>query len=133
MSERPQRWLRLLVPIAGLSVVPLVGLVYAATTTFGPSTEKPESSATPFNGADAGTTKPRTRTAKPGAARTAGAKLCCEKLHELAQTSEVDKRATFLAAGAACEAADSDVEAFKQVNSICGGERVDIPPECKSP
>ena len=132
MSEGPRRWVKLLVPIAGLSVIPLVGLIYAATTTFAPGSEKKEPSASPSDSSAPGRTQPRANLPRSGVPRAAEAKICCEKLRELAQTSEVDQRATFLAAGAACDAADNDEQAFKQVTSICGGERVDIPSECKN-
>ena len=137
MSEEPRRWLKLLVPLAGLSVVPLIGLIYAATTTFGAGAAKADASSSSID-ADAGSS--RSSTTKTGSSRfpkstpgrNASAKLCCEKLHDLAQVAEIDKRATYLAAGTACEAADDDREAFRQVASITGGERVELPPECKS-
>ncbi len=134
MAQGPKRWLKLLVPIGGLSIVPLVGIVYAATTTFGGAGAKPSASGLSVLEADAApAARPRTRGGQPAPPRNASAKACCDKLHELAQTAEVDKRATFLAAGAACDAAETDAAAYRQVASVCGGDRTDIPPECKAP
>lgn len=135
MAEGPRRWLRIVLPIGGLSIVPLAGLIYAATASVGGSDAKPTSSSLDLLSGSAAPTMPspaRPKPAKPAPPRAANAKACCEKLRGLAQTSEeVDKRATYLAAGAACDAAETDDQAFKQVASICGGDRTEIPAECK--
>ncbi|MFO0617716.1 MAG: hypothetical protein U0414_34295 [Polyangiaceae bacterium] len=146
--------LKIVLPLVGLSLLPLAGLVYAATASFGPkarasssasavvSSKKP--AAKPADdmedeGAPGAEPKPAgpTPVAKPTALGKLGANsrapqhtLCCEKLSDMGQSASPKDKATLLAAASACSAAPSFEGALKQVASIVDGA-VDLPSECQ--
>jgi hypothetical protein len=147
------KWVLTALPIAGLAIVPLAGLVYVSTASFG----KPASSASPSASASSltvpihedelpndpvvGKRSTTPKVAKPsglfpnagglagGREKDAATKLCCEKLSDLAQNSDVGARASYSAAAAACNAAPSSAGALKQVASILDGH--EVPSECE--
>ena len=128
------RWIKLALPIAGLSAIPVIGLGYVAVATIGPTktsaAEADSDSDAPKAGSASkrsGSKSARSTGRKP---RDDAARLCCEKLVDLAQSAEIEKRSTYLNASKACDAAESDEEAVKQVASIIGGDRLEVPPEC---
>ncbi|HTJ80693.1 MAG TPA: hypothetical protein VL400_03185 [Polyangiaceae bacterium] len=145
-------WLWVALPVAGLLVVPTVGLVYAATSDFGhgaasSSADALEDGLLPGEtDAEAGAGKSTTgakrpiRSRKTTAAtrprgsqkpRVDGAALCCAKLDELGKTAPLESRGTYLAAARVCEAADDEETAKKQARSAVGAARAEVPDECK--
>jgi hypothetical protein len=128
-----RRWLWVALPIAGLSIVPLIGLVYAATATFGKGAEAEEATDVEAGGdggvAKKGKTKGKTpkSTTKP---RTDGAAECCAKLRELGKTAPLDARASYLSAAQACEAAPDEERAFKIAKSNVQTAKHELPDEC---
>jgi hypothetical protein len=130
-------WLRIALPIVGLLLVPSVGLIYAATATFGKS-EGETGADEEVVGADGGRTK-RTKAAKgksTGAGkgttkpRTDGAASCCEKLRELGKTAPIDARGSYLSAAQACEAAPDEDRAFRIARSNVQTAKHEVPEEC---
>ncbi len=143
-------WVWVALPVAGLLVVPLAGLVYAMTSSFGhdaaglasgaPVTEGAEGeldgdlrTTTPA-GARKSTAKTKRTTAKAKTSqkpRSDGAAVCCAKLEELGKSAPLDTRGTYLAAARVCEAADDAETAFKQARSAVGAARAEVPEECQ--
>ncbi len=138
-------WLWVALPVAGLLVVPLVGLVYAATSTFGKGEpETATSAALAPNDDDAEPGKPgaatksrKTTAKKPSAKGRAGkprsdaASPCCAKLHELGKTAEVGERAPYLSAAAACDAAPDADKAYARVKANLKTSKTEVPAECE--
>lgn len=128
-----RRWLWVALPVAGLSIVPLVGLVYAATATFGKSAGAEESADEEVS-ADGGPGKKgkaRTKTSKPTTKpRTDGAAECCAKLRELGKSAPLDARASYLSAAQACESAPDEERAFKIAKSNVLTAKHELPEEC---
>ncbi|NUP05071.1 MAG: hypothetical protein HOW73_03305 [Polyangiaceae bacterium] len=140
---RPPSWLWVALPITGLLLVPLIGLLYAATTSFGKGDEENADAATsadleegdePATGAAArrkkATAKKARSTKSTSRARTDSAAICCAKLHELGKTEPVEDRSRYLSAAAACEAASDAETAFKRVASSLRIAKLSPPPEC---
>lgn len=152
-GARSSRWL-LGVGLGGLLLVPVVGTVYLGVADFGGGEAATIGSSAPRlrarapgapgaitddDGEDGASADPRTRpgtgegpssTRREAKPRTDGAVLCCTKLRELGKGAPLDTRASYLAAATACDAAPSADRAFKQVQSVLGGSRVEIPDEC---
>lgn len=145
-------WLWVALPITGLMLVPTIGLLYAATTTFGVGEPATADSATPADGDEDGAPTPGAKT-KGGASKkvsksgktlkptksaghTAGrprsdeASLCCTKLRELGKTAEIAERAPYLSAASSCEAASDAEIAWKRVKSQLAVAKLELPPEC---
>ncbi|MBK6516137.1 MAG: hypothetical protein IPG04_19065 [Polyangiaceae bacterium] len=142
-SKAPS-WLWVALPIAGLSVVPLVGLAYTATTTFGKGgdTVDSASSADALDDEDGATgaavskkktpAKKSTARAKGSRPRSDSAGACCTALHELGKTEPIDQRGRYLSAAAACEAAPDADTALKRVASSLRLAKIEPPPECEA-
>lgn len=154
-STRGSRWL-LGLGIVGLLLVPILGTAYLGFADFGTTEAAPSSAPSgasaagrrgraatePGEPADDGPAEPADPRARPGTRdststarreaqpRTDGAVLCCTKLRELGKGAPLDTRASYLAAATACDAAPSEDRAFKQVQSVLGGSRVELPDEC---
>lgn len=143
--------LKIVLPLVGLSLLPLAGLVYAATASFGPKTKASASAsassakrsapkpADDLDEGDASDAKPASAptAAKPtGAARPAANSkaaqqtFCCEKLSDMARSAAPKEKATLLAAASACSAAPSWEGALKQINTVIDGA-VELPNECR--
>lgn len=143
MAEGIPRWVKMAVPIAGLSIVPVLGFGYIAVASLGPSKAAASSASADLDPDSAGpgeagpkgksksTGSKSSKSPKSKAPRDDVARLCCEKLVDLAQSAEIEQRSTYLNASKACESAESDDEALRQVASNLGLEKIDIPPECK--
>lgn len=143
-------WLWVALPVAGLLIVPMIGLVYAATSTFGRGEPEPSSSVPLDDGDDlsepgvgipgiskAGTKKAKRTTtgsragkmsAKP---RSDSAAPCCARLHELGKTSPLDVRPAFLSAAAACDAAPDADKALLRAKGNLRATKAEIPEECE--
>ncbi len=128
-------WLRIALPIAGLLVVPFVGLVYAATASFGKAEEDETTEEAGAATADGGKAKKGKGKAKSAKAttkpRTDGAAECCEKLRELGKTAPIDQRATYLSAAQACEAAPDEDRALRVARSNVKTAKHELPAECE--
>lgn len=147
--------LKIVLPLVGLSLLPLAGLVYTASASFGPKTKASSSAAAgsarktaakpiddgddePPPALDVTTPTPKgpTVVVKPTSLLRSGGQskapqhaLCCEKLSDMAQSATPKDKATLLAAASACSAASSFEGALKQVAGIVEGS-VDVPSEC---
>lgn len=154
-GARGSRWL-LGLGLGGLLLVPILGTAYLGVADFGPTEAVPSGAASggaaagkrgravaqPSEPADEDAAEAADPRARPGTSdgtsntrreakpRTDGAVLCCTKLRELGKGAPLDTRASYLAAAAACDAAPSEDRAFKQVQSVLGGSRVELPDEC---
>lgn len=145
-------WLWVALPVAGLLIVPTVGLVYAATSDFGHGAASSSADALADGllpgetdaaaGAGRSTTGAKrpirsrkspvaTRPRSSQKPRVDGAALCCAKLDELGKTAPLESRGTYLAAARVCEAADDEETAKKQARSAVGAARAEVPDECK--
>jgi len=147
-------WLWIALPVGALLVVPTVGLVYAATSSFGHGPKEDASGAVVLGGDAPGESdgddrvgtspanpaaKKPTRGRKTGAARvrttqkprTDGAQICCAKLDELGKSAPLDSRGTYLAAARLCTSADDEESAKKQARSAVAVGRAEVPEECK--
>lgn len=150
--------LKIVLPLVGLSLLPLAGLVYAATATFGPKTSASAAASSSAGkraapksaddldeeGAGASTIGPTTTPpsgpvpvvkatslGRHGAnSKSPQQTLCCEKLMEMSQTAGAKDKATLLAAASSCSAAPSLDGALKQVAGIIEGA-VELPNECQ--
>lgn len=146
-SSSRTSWLWVALPVTGLLIVPMIGLVYAATSTFGKGEPEPSSSV-PLDegddppepgvlGAKAGGKKPKrtttgSRVGKMGAKpRTDSAAACCSRLHELGKTAPLDVRPPYLSAAAACDAAPDADKAFLRVKGNLRATKAEIPEECE--
>lgn len=131
-----------MLPVAGLLVIPSVGLVYTATTTFGKGADESASasSADTEDGVpgakrtrSGSTSSKRTKTPKTSHPRSDSAGPCCVKLRELGTTLPVEERGRYLSAATTCEGApDADV-AIKRVNSNLKVGGSEVPTECELP
>lgn len=146
--------LKIVLPLVGLSLLPLAGLVYAATASFGPKASSSASASASAGkraapkavddpddeapGAPIGPTTPTgpvpivkaTSLGRTGAnTKNPQHTLCCEKLTEMSQTAGAKDKATLLAAASSCSAASSFEGALKQVAGIIEGA-VELPNEC---
>jgi hypothetical protein len=155
---RLPKWLFTVLPLAGLGVLPLAGLVYVAVAPSSPNptgaTSTPSNTTavirasdlpdSPFVSHPMETPPPRPTSFVAGAMnhaafaapatavqRDAAKHLCCEKLTDLAQAAEVSVRATFQAASAACNGAPTNDDAYRQVASIIEGSAAAVPSECR--
>jgi hypothetical protein len=151
-GTRGSRWL-LGLGFGGLLVVPIVGTVYLSVADFGPTEAAAVGSSTaggrlraPVGPGsvtdDDDATEPEDPRARPGTResaalgrreakpRTDATSICCTKLRELGKGASLESRASYLAAATACDAAPNEERAFKQVQSVLGGSRVEIPDEC---
>lgn len=130
---RSRRWLWVALPIVGLSIVPLVGLVYAATATFGKASAEgaDEDEEGSVDGGAGKKGKARTKTSKAAPKpRSDGAAECCAKLRELGKTAPLDARATYLSAAQACESAPDEDRALKIARSNVQTAKHELPEEC---
>jgi hypothetical protein len=133
------------VPVGGLLVIPIIGLVYAATASF---VDEPPSSSARAAGSDladdddepgpTGTKAtrrkaPRSRAAAGGPKRHDEAAVCCNKLEQLGRTAPMEERGAYVAGAAACKAAPDAERAFAQAASVIGGSRGEVPEECQPP
>lgn len=134
-------WIWSMLPVAGLLVIPAVGLFYTATTSFGKGADSAAAgSAEADEDAPPGTKKTRgassskrTKTSKTSHPRNDSAGPCCLKLRELGTTLPVEERGRYLSAATTCEGApDSDV-ALKRVNSNLKVGGAEVPAECELP
>ncbi len=134
-SRAPSRrhaWLRIALPLVGLSLVPAVGLIYAATASFGKAEEEGEEAAgasVDGGAAKKGKIKPKAAKGAPKP-RTDGAAECCAKLRELGKTAPLDARASYLSAAQACEAAPDEDRALKVAKSNVQTAKHELPEEC---
>lgn len=120
-------WLKLALPIVLLSLVPIVGTVYAMVADFGPK-------ATAEEGAASGSAAAGTKRKRPTAAKGEGKadlEACCERLREMGTEGAIDKRATFLAAAEICENATTAKAGFKGVKSALKTDYQSVPSECE--
>lgn len=126
-------WLRVALPLVGLSLVPAVGLIYAATASFGKGSDETAADEEAA-GVDGGVAKKgRAKSKAPKAApkpRTDGAAECCSKLRELGKTAPLDARASYLSAAQACESAPDEDRAFKIAKSNVQTAKHELPEEC---
>jgi hypothetical protein len=138
-------WLWVALPIVGLSIVPLVGLVYAATTTFGATAEPAGSGSAGaldedgealLPGATKGSkTKAKSKsgsTTKTTSSRGDEADACCNKLRELGKSAEKAARTKYLGAASLCQSANDPEAAYKRVERNLKIGSLDIPEECVS-
>jgi hypothetical protein len=142
-------WLWVALPVTGLLIVPLVGLVYAATSSFGRDSAASSASGAPVGDlgdgeldGDLSTTQvgnkktPSKARRAPAKARTSqkprtdGAAICCAKLEELGKTAPLESRGTYLAAARVCGSADDEETALKQARSAVKAARAEVPEEC---
>lgn len=137
-------WLWVALPVAGLSVVPIVGLAYTATTSFGKgpdaldsatSAESPDEEDGPPGAAvtkrkTSTTKKPTSARGKSSRPRSDSAGPCCAVLHDLGKSEPVEQRGRYLSAASACEAAPDADTALKRVASSLRLAKIDPPPEC---
>jgi hypothetical protein len=133
-KDRRAGWLRVAVPVAGLLIVPTVGLLYAATTSFDPSAETAAEGETGDTSATSKGGKkklPKGMKSSPKP-RSDGAADCCAKLHDLGRTAPVDQRAAYLSAAQACDAAPDEDKAMQAAKSTVKSSRQDLPPECEN-
>jgi hypothetical protein len=137
-------WLLPGIAIGGLMLVPLVGLAYAATTSFGKDAPA-DGSAKPAEDDD---DEPGAKTAKTSKAkakkptsassarsrnkapRSDEAAPCCEALRELGKEAPVEQRAAYLSAASSCDAASSAAIAKKRVGNQLRTAKVDVPEAC---
>lgn len=143
-SARPS----LLVPalaVGGLLVLPAVGLVYAATTTFGADEPDAATSGAAVDedgepvpaGAKKGKTarKPITtassRVRAKGTPRTDEAAECCAALHENAKSAPVEQRGVLLSAAQACESATTPAVAKRRVATQLRSLQITAPEACE--
>lgn len=143
-------WLWVALPVGGLLVVPMFGLFYTATTSFGKDDAEASASASSaesdeaededdepagagaFRKTSKKTSRKKSKAAKGSRPRADSAAVCCAKLHELGKTEEVENRSRYLSAAAACEAAPNAETAFRRVASSLRIGKVEGPPECES-
>lgn len=140
-SRSSATWLWIALPIVGLSIVPVIGLVYAATTSFGKGADASAESATVLEDDLDGTGVPgakkkstssrKTKTTKTASARTDEAETCCAKLRDLGKTAEIAERSKFLGAASLCQGAADAQTAYKRVERNLRVAGIDIPPECE--
>lgn len=131
-----------MLPVAGLLVIPSVGLVYTATTTFGKGADESASASSVDLDEEipgvakrtrSGSSSKKTKTPKSSHPRSDSAGPCCLKLRELGTTLPVEERGRYLSAATTCEGApDSDV-AIKRVNSNLKVGGAEVPTECELP
>lgn len=130
--------------VGGLLVLPAVGLVYAATTSFGLNETAPASSATALDdeGEPVKTAAKKAKTRKPvsaasskarpkGEPRTDEAAECCAALQESVKTAPVEQRSIILSAIEACESATTPIVARRRVSTQLRSLRVKIPDACE--
>lgn len=153
--------LKIVLPLVGLSILPLAGLVYAASASFGPKTKASSSAsasaakkstakpADDLDGPEAeGDTTADTKPAKapavskPGAGRPIGNNavghnkaaqqtFCCEKLSDMARSASPQDKATLSAAASACSASPNWEGALKQIMTVVDGA-FELPNECQN-
>ena len=129
--SKSRRWIWVALPVVGLSIVPLVGLVYAATASFGKASAESGEDAEAADGGPGKKGKARTKTSKASPKpRTDGAAECCAKLRELGKTAPLDARATYLSAAQACESAPDEDRALKIARSNVQTAKHELPDEC---
>jgi hypothetical protein len=139
-------WLLPGIAIGGLMLVPLVGLAYAATTSFGKDAPA-DGSAKPAAeddddepGAKSTKASKGSKTKKPTSAASAKSRNkaprsdeaapCCEALRDLGKEAPVEQRAAYLSAASSCDAASSAAIAKKRVGNQLRTAKVDVPEAC---
>lgn len=139
-------WLLPGIAIGGLMLVPLVGLAYTATTSFGKDAPA-DGSAKPAAeddddepGAKSTKASKGSKTKKPTSAASAKSRSkaprsdeaapCCEALRELGKEAPVEQRAAYLSAASSCDAASSAAIAKKRVGNQLRTAKVDVPEAC---
>jgi hypothetical protein len=119
-------WLKLALPIVLLSLVPIVGTVYAMVADFGPTATA--------EGAASGSAAAGSKRKRPSAVKGEGKadlEACCEKLREAGTEGEIEKRATFLSAAEICENATTAKAGFKGIKSALKTDYQNVPAECE--
>ncbi|MFO0554228.1 MAG: hypothetical protein U0271_37960 [Polyangiaceae bacterium] len=146
-SLRPRaNWIWVALPVGGLMILPVVGLVYAATGSFGKDAagasasgsaalldeDDPAGALGAAKGKKTAKKSPTSKTSagRLGHPRSDEAAECCAKLHELGRTLPVDERSIYLSAAASCDSAPDAELAFRRVRSQLGVAMSDVPAEC---
>lgn len=146
--------LKIVLPLVGLSLLPLAGLVYAASASFGPKTKASSSASASSakrapkpaddldgpesdgDAADRTPAKPPTAAKPTGVGRAVGNSkaaqqtFCCEKLSDMARSASPQDKATLSAAASACSASPSWEGAQKQIAAVIDGA-MELPNECQ--
>lgn len=115
-------WLKVALPVVLLSLVPILGTVYAMVGDFAASSPAKSDSS-----ARASASKKKDGSAGGSAELSA----CCDKLRELGSEGDLDKRPTYLAAAEVCENAVSAKSGFKAVKSVLKTDYQLVPSECQ--
>jgi len=139
-------WIFIVLPVVGLSIVPVFGLIHAATTSFGKGEGTDSSASAAANDDDddeatgspgAGATKrgaraARSRRSKSSRPRSDSASICCAKLRELGKTSAIEERSKYLSAATSCDNAPDVDTALRRVANSLRASGAEVPSECQS-
>lgn len=145
-SSTQRSWLWVALPVGGLLVVPMIGLFYAATSSFGkaepdaPGSAALEDGDEPTDPATPGVKSKRAKRSTTGSRsptmgqkpRSDGAAACCAKLHELGRTAPLDVRPAYLSSASSCDRAPDADRAFSRVKGNLKATKAELPEECEN-